>query len=220
VWLGPQTTWSRNWPPPKAWNASAATDAKVVDGALVLTVPDADAEWPHLTRLYRWFEGRLHCEVRISGGERNAQIIQILQVPSLAEIDLRAERSADVPRGYTQVHLGRTPSPVKKFDAPPHVTEDGDKLHVKFADKMEKLGFVAQPIVARLGKIVLRVDRGRSEGVSVGTPDEGFVTQIYLGSARSPVIELEQMSPLWAAANNAVSEIILEAQIEDGAGAK
>ncbi len=218
VWLGPQTDWTKNWPPPRAWEASAAASVEIENDRLVLAMPDAGEDWPSLVRTYRWFEGRLHCEVRITGGERHTQIIQLLRVPSGWAIELQAKASAETPLGYVQLHLGRSPSPIRKFDEPRHVkrTDAGVTLH--HADKMEKLGFTPQPIVARKGAMRLVVDRGRSEGPFVGEiPDEGFVTQVYLGSGRSRLIELEQLSPLWAAANDALFEIILEARIEEEA---
>lgn len=218
LWLGPQTNWSKGWPPPRAWEFSAAASVVIENESLVLTMTDAGDDWPQLVRVYRWFEGRLHCEARISGGGRDAQIIQIVRVPSDWEVDLHVKPSDETPRGYVQLHLGRTPSPVRRFDEPPHVSRTDEGVTLRYLNKMEKFGFAAQPIVARKGATRLIVDRGRSEGPFVGAiPDEGFVTQIYLGSGRSPLIELEQLSPLWAAANNAVFEIILEARVEEEA---
>ena len=214
VWLGPQTSWTENWPPPRAWEASAAASAIIEDDRLVLTMPDAGEDWPRLVRVYRWFEGRLHCEARVSGGTRDAQIIHVMRVPSDWVVDLEAKASEETPQGYVQLHLGRTPDPMRRFEEPPQVSRTKAGVTLRHTNQMEKVGFTPQPIVARRGAMRLVVDRGRSEGPFVGAiPDEGFVTQVYLGSGRSPLIELEQLSPLWAAANDALFEIILEARI-------
>lgn len=218
IWLGPQTDWAKDWPPPRAWEASTAARVVIENDRLVLAMPDAGDEWPSLVRTYHWFEGRLHCEARVSGGGRNAQIIQLVRVPSEWSVDLQASASEETPFGYVQLHLGRTPSPIRRFEEPRHVSRTEAGVTLRHTDRMEKLGFAPQPIVARKGTIRLIVDRGRSEGPFVGAiPDEGFVTQVYLGSGRAPLIELEQLSPLWAAANDALFEIILEARIEEEA---
>ena len=213
LWLGPQTTWSNGWPPPAAWEKSAAERVAVNRSRLELTMPDAHDGWPRLTRVYFWADGRLHCDARASGGTRTAQIIHILQVPALAEVRVHAAPKPDAPRGYVQVHLGRHPSPRKIFPTPPHVTESAaGELTLKFADRMEKLGFTPQPLVARIGANNLTIDRGASHGAVDSTPDDGYVTQVYLGSGQSPLIELEQLSTLYVAGGEANFEIVIEAR--------
>ncbi len=50
---------------------------------------------------------------------------------------------------------------------------------------------------------------GASEGTALSVPDDGFVTQVFLGSGNDQVIELEQLSPLWAPHADTHFEIIL-----------
>jgi hypothetical protein len=209
VWCGPQDRWPGGWPPPEAWEHSAA--AAEADGSrLTLVMPESPDGWPRITREYFWDGGALHCRVRLTGGRRDAQIIQIVQVPASAAIDVRASRTAKAPRGYVQVHLGRKPSPRYDFPMPAQVTADGDSLKLKFTGTMEKLGFVSQPLRARIAGATLTVSRGASDGSPVGTPDDGYLTQVYLGTSRSALIELEQLSPLWRGGSEAVFEMMLK----------
>jgi hypothetical protein len=147
----------------------------------------------------------------MNGGSRPAQFIHILQVPPNAVVLAQPSVTNDVPRGYVQVHLGRHPSPQTKFDAPPHVSAADGHLSLRFLNRAEKLGFRAQPLIAQIGTSVLRVDRGSSQGKTISTPDEGYVTQVYLGSGNSQLIELEQLSPLYPPGVEASFEIIVSA---------
>jgi hypothetical protein len=213
LWLGPQSTWSRGWPPPDAWEKSGAENVRVDGARLELKLADAGDGWPRLTRVYRWEEdGRLHCEALSNGGTRSAQFIHIVQVPAEAEVEVHSAPRPDLPVGYAQLHLGRTPSPQRKFQPLPHVSESAGVLHLRVANVKEKLGFEPQPLVARSEGSGLRVERGVSDGVLLAAPDEGLFTQVYLGDNHTPFIELEQLSPLWKAGSAARCEIILEPQ--------
>lgn len=218
VWLGPQTEWSRNWPPPVAWEASAAESVDRDGARLELLMPTTGDEWPRLRRVYEWKDGRLHCEARIEGGRRAAQIIHVLQVLPTAEIQVKVAPTAEVPRGYVQLHLGRGVQPLKTFSAPPHVEGQGDLVTLRFAGKMEKLGFPQQPLLARVGGATFRVAPGISSGRVESTPDEGFVTQVYFSGSRAPLIELEQLSPQYARDQEARFEIVIDPSALPDAG--
>jgi len=208
VWCGPQDRWPGGWPPPKAWEHSAA--AVTADGPrLILTMPDSPDGWPRITREYFWSDGVLHCRVRLTGGNRDAQVIQIVQAPASAEVEVSAARSAKAARGYVQVHLGRKPSPRYDFPPPPQVLVDGESLRLKFTGAMEKFGFTPQPLRARIAGTTLVLSRGASDGAVAGVPDDGYLTQVYLGESRSALIELEQLSPLWRGGTEAAFEILL-----------
>lgn len=214
VWLGPQTDWAKNWPPPAGWDAMPPEHIKVDGPRLEFAIADAGGGWPRITRIYFWRDGKLHCDARMSGGSRPAQIIHIVQVPATVAAEMDATPSSDVPRGFVQVHLGRGLVPVKQFPEPSQVTDAAGKLQVKFSGKMDKFGFTPQPILARLESGgTMRIERGAETGNAVSTPDEGFATQIYLGSTRGPVIELEQLSPLFPAGADASFEIIISGDV-------
>lgn len=214
LWLGPQAEWPGGWPPPKAWEASAAASVKMAGDRLQLILADAGDGWPKLSREYFWKDHRLHCGACTSGGTRPAQMIHILQVPPDAVVEVAPIVSEPAPRGYVQLHLGRQPSPQGKFPPPPHVTEAGEKLQLRFLNRTEKLGFMPQTLVARIGSTTLRVSRGECEGTVAGVPDDGFATQVYLGSGASQLIELEQLSPRWTTGGDAQFEVVLEAAEE------
>lgn len=209
VWLGPQAEWTRNWPPPVAWEASAAETVKVDETKLELLMPSTGDEWPRLRRVYAWKNGRLHCDARIDGGRRAAQIIHIVQVLSTAEVSVRAAPRENLPQGFVQLHLGR-PTPVREFPRPPHVSGDGEQLVLRFTGAMEKLGFTPQPLKARIGEETLRVVAGVSSGLVEETPDEGFTTQVYFSGPRAPLIELEQLSPLYRRDSQASFGIVID----------
>jgi len=208
VWLGPQSLW--NWPPPAAWESLPARDVAERDGRLVVTLPAVGDGYPELVREYYWGADGLHCGARISGGTRAVQIVHIVQVPDRAKVlGVKAPPTAYAPRGYVQVHLGRTPSPQPNFAAPGHVTAGPGGLDLHFTGVMEKLGFALQPLHAVVDATRLRVERGASTGVTGTTPDEGFATQVYLGRPDGPLIELEQLSPFYQPGQAASFEIVI-----------
>ena len=212
LWLGPQSTWPQGWPPPGAWEKSSAESVRVDGVRLELKLGDAGDGWPRLMRVYRWENDGLHCEAVSSGGTRSAQFIHIVQVPPEAEVEVRSAPRPDLPVGYAQLHLGRTPSPQKKFTTPPHVSESAGVLRLRITHSAEKLGFDPQPLIGRTAGSELRVERGVNSGVVVAAPDEGLFTQVFLGDGHDSFIELEQLSPLCKAGSVARSEIILRPQ--------
>ena len=209
LWLGPQTTWAHGWPPPDAWEKSKAESVEAHGGRLELRLPDAGDGWPRLARVYEWKEGRLHCDAVSSGGTRPAQLIHIVQIPSSSEVEVRATPRSSLPMGYAQIHLGRSPSPQPVFAVLPQVSERAGLLLLRPAVDAEKLGFEAQPLLARIGGSHLRVERGMGAGVALSTPDDGLVTQVYFGQSATPFMELEQLSSLLQPGGEAHFEIIL-----------
>lgn len=209
VWLGPQSAWSAGWPPPTAWEASAADRVEGQNDRLELTMPNSGEGWGRLKRIYFWRGEKLHCVVRMEPGTRAAQIIQIVQVPPAAEVRVSGEPRAELPRGYVQLHLGRPGSPIRVFPDPAQVTRDARGLRLRYTGATEKLGFSPQALAAQIGGLELIVERGAAHGASDGTPDEGFVTQVFLGSPAVPLVELEQLSPRWRVGETATFEMVL-----------
>ena len=209
LWLGPQHTWSNGWPPPAAWERSAAESFTVSGGMLRLVLPDAGDGWPRLTRTYQWSGERLLCGAEMSGGTRKAQIIQIIQVPKTALIDVVPQPSKAAPRGYVQLPSTATPHFSAEFAVPPHVMAHGTSLTLKYLARVQKLGFAPQPLPARYQKFVLTLDRAGQSGTIASEPDAGFFTQVYLGGAE-PFIELEQLTPAFSPHAPASSTISLQ----------
>jgi hypothetical protein len=209
LWLGPQSTWSKIWPPPEAWEYRAPDSFVQDDGVLKLSMPDAGDGWPRLTRTYRWESGKLVCGAELAGGSRPAQIIQIFQVPVTTIVLADAHPEKEFPGGYVELPSGAGPF-AANFSPPTHVTRQGDALSLHHTEAIAKLGFRPQTLASRQGDFVLRVERGGCDGTLAGEPDRGFFTQVYLGG-REPLIELEQLSPLFAAGQPARFEVALQA---------
>jgi len=207
LWLGPQATWPRGWPPPAAWEFSGPESFTTDGGVLRMLMPDAGDGWPRLTRTYRWDGAKLVCGAEFSGGTRSAQFVQIFQVPIQTTVSARAQPEEDFPAGYVQ--LPSTAGPfAAKFSPPPQVTTTGDALSLRNTGAVLKLGFRPQTLTGHVGDFILSVSRGAQHGTVASEPDRGFFTQAYLGG-REPFIELEQLSPIFPAGAPAVFEVVL-----------
>jgi hypothetical protein len=208
VWFGPQSLWG--WPPPVQWERSAAERATASGASLELFVPDAGDGWPRMTRIYELAEGKLACRVRAEGGTRSAQVMQILQTATTTEVDVQPRPSAAWPRGYVRVGGSLGPALQPEFLQPQVVTVLADGLRLRYTGIVDKLAFPPQALRANIGAHLLRVDFGGSRGVEVATPDAGFYSQVYLGEATSPVVELEQLSPQWKAGEAAEFTMLVD----------
>jgi hypothetical protein len=211
LWLGPQATWAKGWPPPDAWEYSAPESFANAGGVLRLLMPTAGDGWPRLTRTYRWDGPRLVCGAEISGGTRAAQIIQIFQVPPHTIIAALARPEEKFPSGY--VELPSTAGPfAARFAQPRHVTRADNALTLRHTGEVVKCGFRPQVLTGTAGDFVLLVRREAQSGTPAGEPDEGFFSQVYLSSGEQGFIELEQLSPLFAPGTGASFATVLEAR--------
>ena len=209
LWLGPQKTWPQGWPPPVAWEHSGAESFTNVDGTLRLVLPDAGQGWPRLTRTYRWSGARLLCGVELRGGTRDAQIIQIVQIPESAIVEVVPLPSKNASLGYVQLPSVGTPAFTAHFTPPPHVSPSGMGLLLRHLASVQKLGFPPQTLTARHKSYSLAVSRGEQSGNAGNEPDAGFFTQVYLGGNEA-FIELEQLTPIFSANGPATFTISIE----------
>jgi hypothetical protein len=209
VWLGPQELWV--WPPPDAWDRAAAVNVAAHGTRLELTMPDAGRGFPQVSRIYEVAEGRLACRVAVAdGGTQAVQVMQILQTPRETIVDLKAAPSAEWPRGYFRVGGSVGPTMQPDLSVPDGVTERGDTVRLTFAGRSDKLAFPPQTLVASLRGHRLQLAMGESRGVESAAPDAGFYTQVYIGDPQSPVVEIEQLSPQWAAGSPAEFSMYLD----------
>ena len=198
VWLGPQSLWG--WPPPTAWEFSAAESVKASGNRLELLMPDAGDGYPRLTRIYEPAGARLACRIAVAaGGTRAVQVMQILQTPPDTQVELRTAPSAKWPRGYFRVGGAVGPNMRPDLPLPAGVEEVPGGVVVSIADKSDKLAFPPQTLVARIGGYRLALECGESRGPEEAAPDDGFYTQVYIGEPQAPVVEIEQFSPQWRA---------------------
>ena len=63
-----------------------------------------------------------------------------------------------------------------------------------------------------MGDYELTAGRVADEGAAAGAVDHGLYAQLYLGGADTPFIELEQLSPRFAAGDEASATIALSAR--------
>ncbi len=198
VWLGPQALWG--WPPPEAWERAAAESVAVEGPRLSLTMPAAGRGFPRFRRIYEIASGRLACRVAVAaGGAQAVQVMQILQTPRDTVVELTPRPSAAWPRGYFRVGGAVGPALEPRLARPEGVCEHGGAVRIAFAGRSDKLAFPPQTLAAIVRGRRLLLGFGESRGEVHATPDAGFYTQVYIGDAQSPVVEIEQLSPQWAA---------------------
>jgi hypothetical protein len=202
VWLGPQLSWARFWPPLPAWEWSVPDDVTSVGPRLTLTLPDAGDGWPRISRVYELVDGELACRVELAaGGTRAVQIMQVLQTLLTAEVEVPIVASPAAPLGCLLLPPfgGRRELTPLVEPLPDFLTRDGDVLRIRHATRLDKFAFPPSTLVARHAGFALRVSHGESVGRIVGAPEGGFYTQVCPGDNNLRVLELEQMSPLFAA---------------------
>lgn len=212
VWLGPQDRWSRFWPPPTAWEQSAAAHVSAAGSNLVLTMPDAGEGWPRLTRVYALVDGQLACRIEVGAdGTRDVQVMQILQTRPSDDLTVPIIASPEAPLGCLLLPPFQGRRAIEPMLEPlDYMAREDDALRIRPAPRLDKIAFPPQPLVARYGGHVLRVDRGESRGAEVGAPDRGFYTQVCPGQEGTPVVELEQLSPLYRAGEAAAFTMLLD----------
>ncbi len=208
LWLGPQSAWASIWPPPAAWEYREPESVEIAAGVLRLVMPASNDDWPRLARTYHWAGADLVCGAEFSGGTRPAQFVQILQVRPGMVVTVEARPEIGFPAGYVKLPSSAGPF-AARFAQPPHATREGNTLVLHHTGKVEKLGFRPQTLTGRIDGYELRVGRFSQTGMTVGEPDEGFHTQVYLSGGGESFMELEQLSPLFAPRQLARFEVVL-----------
>lgn len=79
-----------------------------------------------------------------------------------------------------------------------------------------KIGVAPQDIVAGIARYRCTLRRGKMGGMSATQYDLGMLTQVFVGSAKSALIEIEQLTP-FGGKGLAVSEIVVEPVVHDPA---
>jgi hypothetical protein len=210
LWLGPQVTWAKIWPPPKEWELSGPESHTTGGGRLRLLMADAGDGWPRLTRTYQWAGAQLICGAEMHGGTRPAQFIQIFQMSATTLVETAIQPEPAAPHGYVLLPSGPVTQFTTDFPPPLPVTLHGHNLTLRHQPGLIlKTGYRPQALTGRDRGFALRVSRGEQTGTVVAEPDRGFFTQVYLGGVE-PFIELEQLSPLFSPGGSASFAIGLE----------
>lgn len=191
-WLGPQHLWG--WPPPADWEDSAAISAEAVRGVLSLHHARRDPSFPALAREYSWEGNHLRCTVHWEDDGRPRFGMHILAVNTPFEITVRLETSAAAPEGMV---LARIIDPEPAIQLPhPAVIPNGTHATVRAGIREAKFGFTRQSLaVGRPGDWSLAMHPGPEEGSRVGQPDDGYLSQVWVGDGSSDFSEVEQLSP-------------------------
>jgi len=197
AWLGPQTAWVPVWPPPMAWEFTPAAAATRGDW-LVLTLPVPSGGQPAIERRYRWERGALRCDVSWRDARRPWCAIQIFAVPAAARIEVPSLPSSEWPRGFSLLPIHGRWDIRKQFPLPVcGVTRRGGVLSLVHGKEMQKIGLPPAAIRWSLGGDAVVLERART--VEKGAlPDEGALTQVYLGNPRmdESFNEIEQLSSI------------------------
>lgn len=198
-WLGPQSTWPVDWPPVSDWD-SPADNVRVDGDTLIVELPNNAPEWQAVTRTYRWEDETLILGSSWSPGVPGRQAIHIVQLPRSAIVEVAAGSTTRTARPFAIFdNAGLQPG---DFETPVsnecvRVSENGS-VSVRADGRAMKLGFLPQPIFARVGGAILALERGAQTGAGIASNFDGRLTQIYLGGDRNPApfLEIEQLSPV------------------------
>jgi hypothetical protein len=191
-WLGPQRRWK--WPPPKEWEYSPAAQASAAGSVLTLVHAHADPDYPALVREYAWEGKRLRCTARWRDDGRPYFGIHVVPVDVPFVVQARLVKWDEVPEGVVAAQLV-DPGPALVLPDP-SLSVQGDLATVTSGIKTVKLGFAPQALtIARPNGWTLSVQPGPYEGVALGSPDHGYLSQVWVGSAKFQLAELEQLSP-------------------------
>lgn len=197
LWLGPQSAWKKGWPPPVEWEFSDAARVRARDDVLEVSMSRGNAAMPQLSRRYSWSGQDLVCEARWEGAERPACAIQIFAVPSSARIEAVLTPSPGLPHGFALLPVWQRPGVRTHFELPVHdVQVKGREALIQFEQGRQKIGLRASALRCVFPDSILTVSRFEEPAENAVLPDDGLVTQVYIGIRKEPYIELEQLSPM------------------------
>jgi len=191
-WLGPQERWK--WPPPGEWEYSAAAGVRAEGPVLIVSQQHRDPAYPAVTREYAWEGHRLRCTARWRDDGRPYFGIHIVPVDVPVSLSVRLVRTPGAPAGAVAAQIVG-PAPVLLLPQPA-ISVDGDRATVTSGISQEKVAFAPQALtIARPGGWILSVQPGPHEGDSLGFPDHGYLSQVWVGSSKFNLAELEQLTP-------------------------
>ena len=210
-WLGPQNNWK--WPPLAEWEYSAAAGVKTDGMVLTLHERHDDLSYPAITREYAWEGSRLRCTARWQDNGRPYFGLHVVPVDVPFSVTARLERRPGMPAGAV---LAQMVNPEPPLTLPhPSLTVAGDDATIRAGIKVAKLGFVPQALtITRLSGWKLSVLPGPHEGVAHDAPDQGCLSQVWVGGpSEHELAELEQLSPYLRgdAKGRCASSIFIEA---------
>ena len=192
-WLGPQHRWI--WPPPTEWEYAPTQVATAKNGVLTLYHAHINKDYPALAREYAWEGCRLRCTVRWKDDGREYFGLHVVAVNTPFAITTRLQKSQDVPAGLV---VARMVDPEKPIKLPhPSITIDGDTATVRGEIQSVKLGFTPQSLtIDRPHGWKLSVLPGPATVATADAPDQGYLSQVWVGDKIHDLAELEQLTPV------------------------
>lgn len=211
VWLGPQRLWKATWPPPEAWEHRAPVQISAEGSRLELVMGDEGEGWPRLTRAYFPAASTLVCEVRVEGGRRSGQIMQIFQVPSVVEVRLRGEVGKEIPQGALLLpEASGLERPIHRFPMPTGLTLESGSWILRNPTNRFRLGFVGGPMEWFHGTrnvVMKRVQASHDDPIWTETSDPPGI--LFSNPARG-FHEAEQLSKTFGPGEALVFSVTLE----------
>lgn len=191
-WLGPQHRWV--WPPPTEWEYASIQVATAKDGVLILHHAHVNKDYPALTREYAWDGKRLRCTVRWKDDGKAYFGLHVVAVNTPFVITARLKKTAEVPAGLV---VARMVDPEKPIQLPhPSITIDGDTATIRGEIQQVKLGFPPQALtIDRPKGWKLSVIPGPATVATAEAPDQGYLSQVWVGNKTHDLAELEQLTP-------------------------
>jgi len=121
--------------------------------------------------------------------------VHVFAVPISTQVEADLHPSAELPHGFALMPVWQRPGVRKNFSLPvDDVTVNGKTVRIQFRKGQQKIGMTAAPIRCSSAKGRLTLLRGRE--LAGALPEEGLVTQIYVGLPEEPYIEIEALSSL------------------------
>jgi hypothetical protein len=109
-------------------------------------------------------------------------------------VSARLARTAAVPAGFVVARMVDPEPPIRL--PRPAVTIDADHSIVRSGVEIVKLGFVPQPLsIDRPRGWRLSVQPGPGAVATSEVPDEGYLSQVWVGDDSHDLAELEQLTP-------------------------
>lgn len=191
-WLGPQHRWV--WPPLPEWEHAPAAGVSGDGPVLTVRMPHLNRDYPAIVREYAWEGARLRCTARWPDDGRPYFGLHVVPIDAPATISARLVKWDEVPAGLV---VARMIDPEPPFQPPhPSVTLSDDRATLVSRVRRFKAGFAPQVLtVDRVGGWRLSVHPGPHEGVALGSADQGYLSQVWVGGPDDDLAELEQLSP-------------------------
>jgi len=191
-WLGPQSRW--NWPPLTEWEYAAVQDASSAAGVLTLHHAHVNKAYPAVTREYAWEGSCLRCTARWQDNGQSYFGLHVVAVNAPFTITARLEKTEATPAGLVAARMVNPEAPIQLPH--PSIEIKGDNATVRSGIQKVKLGFSLQALtIDRPQGWKLSVLPGPSTVATGDAPDQGYLSQVWVGDASNDLAELEQLTP-------------------------